>query len=1182
MSVDIPVLRRFVWLFSALWMLAAVPSSRADTLVYSNDFEAPVGAEWSNPLISTTPSGRDFLGEFGWESVVLSLSDLPPHESVSLAFDLFVLKSWDGVWDDTVGEFERWSCDVVGGPTLIHTAFSQTGTTQAYTAVPTETNSLQYAYYGDAIYRVSVNFPHSDGEVQMKFSGFGLQNTDDESWGIDNIAVATGASTAAVPPPMPGPPAQVQAVAGVQSAAVSWTPPDPSGAGIERYSLNTKPNPWGPSYHATATVAAGLPEMTVSDLPTGGKVYRFRVAAIDTAGNISVSDWSTPVIPFWELLPGVNQLTNGDFESGELLPWRKHGVADRVIDPANPYEGSASLYLRSHAVGTWYADAGVHYSLPGFRAGQQYTFSAFMRAEAPRRVNMRASLRDASAHWNPVGERHLDVGTEWREYYIQFTPETDVVPARLAINAAESATGVWVDDVRFYEGPYQPTGPEPALAIVAPAVHYAAVNSASSIVEVGVHNHTGGWRWRLDDPFPDSGPAGGTLVPSGNIADLTGLMDVGAHTFYATLVDGSGDILQPPVEASTQLSVHGGTPFVLHEHTRVNDAGYIVSWLHLTAPIMTDVDALTALTRDTIGPETVVLATEGSAVPMGVDGAARAWSRINFDDMATMAGVPPIPYYLLDNIAWRYHELSSDFLVTYLRWDTSGVVDFSFVADDAGEAYLNGNRLYWSPSGDTASARVVAGEWNVLVAGTHESFGGWRFYAHANPVPDAIDNTGQYAHLVDLGTPVEFVAPQRVSPGSVFPASVRIAADVTSLDAASVELSIGPDANLEFDHVEVDGTLFDGAGVTVNAIDDTQITFVVNQSGGAGVSGPGEIARVYFRAVGPVDAVGSVAMASAKLSSVQAESIRSHVASGTSVVSLSCEPGDSNGDQVVDVVDITKIERIVAGLDPAPMNACPDANLDGVTNVLDVTSTERIVVGLPAVASAPMAARVPDVMIRPLQSDGGYIFDLVLEQSVDMVDTVYLELRYPEGSYAAAEIETFSLPSDATLLTNSQPGRTRHVRNVRGLAGVTLPEVVARVRLQESTPGVAPPVTLRVLIGDTSGRALVSRDFHIPMMRVPSVTTALPNFPNPFNPETWIPFDLAESADVVIRVYGVGGALVRTLDLGGLPPGSYADRSRAAYWDGRNESGEPVAGGVYHYELRAGDHRATRRMVILK
>ena len=323
-------------------------------------------------------------------------------------------------------------------------------------------------------------------------------------------------------------------------------------------------------------------------------------------------------------------------------------------------------------------------------------------------------------------------------------------------------------------------------------------------------------------------------------------------------------------------------------------------------------------------------------------------------------------------------------------------------------------------------------------------------------------------------------------------------------------------------------------------------------------------------------------MASAELSSVQAERIRSHVASGTSVVALSCEPGDSNGDQIVDVVDITKIERIVAGLDPAPIDACPDANLDGVTNVLDVTSTERIVVGLPAVASAPMAARVPAVTVLPLPSEDGYAFDLVFERPMDMVDTVYLELLYPKDAYSGVEIETLSLPADATLLTNSEPGRTRHVRNVRGLTGVTLPGLVARIRLRETTPGDAPPVTLRVLIGDTSGRALVSRDFHIPMMRVPTITAALPNFPNPFNPETWIPFDLADSASVTVDIYSPAGQVIRTIDLGRLPAGPYRDRSRAAYWDGRNATGEQVGSGVYFYRLRADEFSAVQRMLILK
>jgi hypothetical protein len=95
-------------------------------------------------------------------------------------------------------------------------------------------------------------------------------------------------------------------------------------------------------------------------------------------------------------------------------------------------------------------------------------------------------------------------------------------------------------------------------------------------------------------------------------------------------------------------------------------------------------------------------------------------------------------------------------------------------------------------------------------------------------------------------------------------------------------------------------------------------------------------------------------------------------------------------------------------------------------------------------------------------------------------------------------------------------------------------------------------------------------------------TALLPNFPNPFNPETWIPFQLAEDADVVIRIYDIDGRLVRELDVGKRTAGMYATREDAAYWDGKNELGEAVAAGVYLCELTAGDRRAVRRMTIAK
>ena len=99
---------------------------------------------------------------------------------------------------------------------------------------------------------------------------------------------------------------------------------------------------------------------------------------------------------------------------------------------------------------------------------------------------------------------------------------------------------------------------------------------------------------------------------------------------------------------------------------------------------------------------------------------------------------------------------------------------------------------------------------------------------------------------------------------------------------------------------------------------------------------------------------------------------------------------------------------------------------------------------------------------------------------------------------------------------------------------------------------------------------------------MPEATALLANYPNPFNPETWIPYQLSEPAEVTVTIYAATGAVVRMLDLGHRRAGSYESRHRAAYWDGRNAAGEPVASGVYFYTLQAGEFSATRKMVIRK
>ena len=98
----------------------------------------------------------------------------------------------------------------------------------------------------------------------------------------------------------------------------------------------------------------------------------------------------------------------------------------------------------------------------------------------------------------------------------------------------------------------------------------------------------------------------------------------------------------------------------------------------------------------------------------------------------------------------------------------------------------------------------------------------------------------------------------------------------------------------------------------------------------------------------------------------------------------------------------------------------------------------------------------------------------------------------------------------------------------------------------------------------------------------PAETRLLANYPNPFNPETWIPYQLAKPSDVKITIYDARGVVVRQLKLGHQPAGIYTNRSRAAYWDGCNDLGERVASGIYFYQFQTDNISSLRKMLILK
>ena len=203
-----------------------------------------------------------------------------------------------------------------------------------------------------------------------------------------------------------------------------------------------------------------------------------------------------------------------------------------------------------------------------------------------------------------------------------------------------------------------------------------------------------------------------------------------------------------------------------------------------------------------------------------------------------------------------------------------------------------------------------------------------------------------------------------------------------------------------------------------------------------------------------------------------------------------------------------------------------------------------------------------------------------------------------ESVVASTEAPLTEATLDESVVTLTLNGRkyarsTFDIRNavsVSGIDGVTIPwhdpdrksDTEITVELEfDGNMNADSTLTFTVGAGAIAG-------YNGPALTAQILVTAnrenalLANFPNPFNPETWIPYQLAKPTEVAITIYAVNGQIVRTLTLGYQPAGIYQNRSRAAYWDGKNQFGEPVASGVYFYTLTAGNFTATRKMLIRK
>ena len=262
----------------------------------------------------------------------------------------------------------------------------------------------------------------------------------------------------------------------------------------------------------------------------------------------------------------------------------------------------------------------------------------------------------------------------------------------------------------------------------------------------------------------------------------------------------------------------------------------------------------------------------------------------------------------------------------------------------------------------------------------------------------------------------------------------------------------------------------------------------------------------------------------------------------------------------------------------------PDRESDTVITIelefngdFDTDAVLTFTVGADAIANYNGEALTAEVSVTLVEITETPVYlkeDVNRDGDVNILDLVSVANNFGKSGESVADVNGDNTVNILDLVAVAGAfGKTPSAPALRAQALSTL--TAADVRLWLSQAESLP------LTDATSQRGILFLQQLLAAL-TPKKTTLLPNFPNPFNPETWIPYHLAKDADVTLHIYSMNGTLVRKLTFGHQAAGVYQSRSRAAYWDGKNEFGEPVASGVYFYTLTAGDFTATRKMLIRK
>jgi len=322
-----------------------------------------------------------------------------------------------------------------------------------------------------------------------------------------------------------------------------------------------------------------------------------------------------------------------------------------------------------------------------------------------------------------------------------------------------------------------------------------------------------------------------------------------------------------------------------------------------------------------------------------------------------------------------------------------------------------------------------------------------------------------------------------------------------------------------------------------------------------GPDGDGVLATITFTAQSEGDSL--LDLTNVQVTNIDGDVIPIDVFDGQIRVGQECNPGDVSGDGTISAYDASLIIQYVVGLiGDFPVNMVVGPHYDITLRNYIVWAPEQLA----------KAGEVIDVPIAINDATGLLSGGISVKYDPTMLKAVAVT-AFPllSGNYWQANTQLEGEVRIAFAGTTPIEGRGNLLKIEFEVLphsdGKTSPIILSRVDLSNSLTITKQNGSVKVL---TPNSAL------------------LPNFPNPFNPETWLPYQLSTDANVVIQIHNTKGQLIRFIFAGWQTAGSYIAKDRAVYWDGRDNLGEKVSSGVYFYTLQADDFKATRRMIMVK